>query len=179
MASPMVGVAIVNSLLFAIYGSALRWYAKDSENPSVSDIFLAGCISGGVNGFFSCPMELIKIRLQNQTNIRGGKDVLYKGPVDCIRKIIQKGGYRGLFQGLNTTLVREIPSYGAYFASYDFFCKTIPSADPNVPSLGILLAGGTDPQLKYRMCWRSRMVIYIPCGCCKNKITVHTRGSMP
>ncbi|KAJ3304259.1 hypothetical protein HDV03_002996 [Kappamyces sp. JEL0829] len=142
MASPMVGVAVVNSLLFAVYGTALRLCAKDPENPTVSDVFIAGCISGSVNGFFSCPMELIKIRLQNQTNSRREANRLYQGPVDCIRKIVRKDGVRGLMRGLPTTLVREIPSYGAYFAAYEVFCRMIPNADPNVPSVGILLAGG-------------------------------------
>lgn len=130
-------------MLFAVYGSALRMFAKDPESPTVKDIFLAGCISGSVNSLFSSPMELIKIRLQNQTNSRGEtKSQIYQGPVDCIRKIVKKDGPRGLFKGLPTTALREIPSYGAYFAAYEVFCKMIPNADPNEPSFGLLMAGG-------------------------------------
>lgn len=58
MATPIVGVAAINSLLFAAYGSALRLVSKDFENPTLMDVFLAGNISGFINGFFSTPMEL-------------------------------------------------------------------------------------------------------------------------
>jgi len=137
--SPMAGVAAVNSLLFAVYGSAIRLTASDPEKPSVGDVFIAGSISGLFNGFFSCPMELIKIRLQNQTDT---KSRLYNGPIDCIKKIVKAKGFKGFFKGLPTTIARETPSYGAYFASYDLFCKLLPNSDPNQPSLGLLVAGG-------------------------------------
>lgn len=113
MTSPLVGVAAINSILFAVYGSALRLVSKDQDAPTVSEILMAGNLSGFINGFFSTPMELVKIRLQNQTN---SKTVLYKGPWDCIRKIIRKDGPRGMFRGLPTTLLRETPSYGGIWS---------------------------------------------------------------
>lgn len=68
---------------------------------------------------------------------------MYKGPVDCIKQILAKNGIRGMFKGLPTTMIRETPSYGAYFASYEIFCKMVPGGiDPNKPSFGLLIAGG-------------------------------------
>ncbi|KAH6565057.1 hypothetical protein BASA50_009947 [Batrachochytrium salamandrivorans] len=141
MASPLVGVALINSILFGVYGSALRCVAKDMEAPTVLDIFWAGSISGFVNGFFSSPMELVKIRLQNQDKSTAQ---LYKGPIDCLRKIITTGGIRGLYKGLGTTIVRETPSYGAYFASYELMTRLVlpKDADPTEPSARLLFAGG-------------------------------------
>ncbi|KAI8926931.1 mitochondrial carrier domain-containing protein [Entophlyctis helioformis] len=141
MASPLVGVAVANSLLFGVYGSALRHVASDIDAPTVSDIFWAGSISGFVNAFFSCPMELVKIRLQNQ---EAAANAAYKGPIDCIRKIVAKDGIRGLYKGFGTTIIRETPSYGAYFASYELMTRLIlpPDADPSEPSARLLLAGG-------------------------------------
>lgn len=41
------------------------------------------------------------------------------------------------------TMLRETPSYGAYFASYDYFCRVlIPDGNFDEPSLSLLLAGG-------------------------------------
>ncbi|XJO73684.1 hypothetical protein BDV3_004626 [Batrachochytrium dendrobatidis] len=141
MVSPLVGVALINSILFGVYGSALRHVAKDIEAPTVSDIFWAGSISGFVNGFFSSPMELVKIRLQNQDKASAQ---LYKGPVDCLRKIVAKQGIRGLYKGLGTTIVRETPSYGAYFAAYELMTRMVlpKDADPTEPSTRLLFAGG-------------------------------------
>nr|KAJ3418674.1 hypothetical protein HK105_007993 [Polyrhizophydium stewartii] len=141
MASPLVGVALVNSLLFGVYGSALRFVAKDPDAPTVSDIFWAGSISGFVNAFFSSPMELVKIRLQNQD---ASATPLYRGPIDCIQKIFRTQGIRGLYRGLGTTLIRETPSYGAYFASFEIMSRMLlpKDADPNEPTASMLLAGG-------------------------------------
>ncbi|KAI8893215.1 mitochondrial carrier domain-containing protein [Globomyces pollinis-pini] len=139
MSSPLVGVAVINSCLFAVYGSALRFFSKDIDNPTVMDICLAGSFSGFVNGFLSSPMELVKIRLQNQSS---DPKYQYKGPIDCVQKIIKMDGLRGLYKGFGSTLLRETPSYGAYFASYEILCRMIPDVDPNQPSLGILFAGG-------------------------------------
>ncbi|KAI8915812.1 mitochondrial carrier domain-containing protein, partial [Gorgonomyces haynaldii] len=137
MTSPLVGVAFINSMLFAVYGSALRMVSSDLERPALSSIFYAGSISGLVNAFFSAPIELIKIRLQNDTQNT------YKGPLDCVRKTIQAGGIRAVFKGLPTTFIRETPSYGAYFASYEYMTRVLlPDADPEVPSPMLLFAGG-------------------------------------
>jgi solute carrier family 25 carnitine/acylcarnitine transporter 20/29 len=127
-------------MIYSVYGSALRFVSHDPDNPTVRDVFLAGSMSGFVNGFFSTPMELFKIRLQSQTG--DPSKWLYKGPIDCIKKIYRKDGCRGWFRGLPTTLFRETPSYGAYFASYEVFCKLLPDANPNEPSMGLLMAGG-------------------------------------
>ena len=142
MSSPMAGVAAINSLLFAAYGGALKMISEDEDRPTVGDIFLAGSLSGFINAFFSCPMELVKIRLQTQVT-KG------KGPIDCVKSIVKSHGITGLYKGLPTTLLRETPSYGSligfnivYFASYELVCRALPDQDPNVPSAGLLLAGG-------------------------------------
>ncbi|KAJ3062682.1 hypothetical protein HDU98_001444, partial [Podochytrium sp. JEL0797] len=57
MASPIVGVAAINSLLFGVHGWFMHHLAGENT-PSVANIFWAGCGSGFVNAFLSCPMEL-------------------------------------------------------------------------------------------------------------------------
>lgn len=137
MASPLVGVGIVNSLLFGVYGAALRFFSNDQV--TTSSIFAAGCASGLVNSFFSCPIELVKIRLQSQRSSIG-----YHGPMDCIKKIYRKDGARGFYRGFGTTVLREIPSYGVYFASYHVLSDMLLPQDArrDVPSASILVAGG-------------------------------------
>jgi solute carrier family 25 carnitine/acylcarnitine transporter 20/29 len=129
MASPLVGVALINSLLFGVYGWTLDQLSVQHPNdPPISrfvlspfgyciplksknnSIFLAGSFSGLINAFFSCPMELLKIRLQNQGS--NGASHLYSGPLDCVRKIVKTSGFKGLYRGFGTTLIRETPSYG-------------------------------------------------------------------
>jgi hypothetical protein len=85
-------------------------YVEIAHTLKKRSIFLAGSFSGLVNAFFSCPMELIKIRLQNQ-GLNGAKH-LYTGPLDCATKIVKSMGLKGLYRGFGTTLIRETPSYG-------------------------------------------------------------------
>lgn len=86
--------------------------------------------------------HVVKIRLQNQTGDR--KKAIYRGSLDCIQKIYRAEGSRGLFRGLSVTLIRETPSYGAYFASYEIMTRLLlpEDADPSEPSPRLLFAGG-------------------------------------
>ncbi|KAI8818299.1 mitochondrial carrier domain-containing protein [Fimicolochytrium jonesii] len=148
MASPLVGVAVINSLLFGVYGYFLRHIGSGED--SILSIAAAGSASGFINAFFSCPMELVKIRLQNQRDApptaSGAPGIpMYKGPVDCMQQIYRQAGIRGYFRGLGCTIIRETPSYGAYFATYELLSRAlIPANTPpqSEPSLKLLLAGG-------------------------------------
>ncbi|KAI8620904.1 mitochondrial carrier domain-containing protein [Chytriomyces sp. MP71] len=143
MASPIVGVAAINSLLFGVHGWFMH-HISGNRTPTVSNIFWAGCGSGFVNAFLACPMELVKIRLQNQSNGASNSLTSYAGPIDCCKKLYKQGGMRAFFKGMHVTVWRETPSYGAYFASYEIFSHlfTPPGQALDVPSPGLLLAGG-------------------------------------
>lgn len=57
---------------------------------------------------------------QVQRGAIGSKRLLYRGPVDCATQIFRAHGARGLFQGGTTTVFRETPAFGLYFASYEW-----------------------------------------------------------
>lgn len=74
-----------------------------------------------MSGFFQTvavtPTDLIKCRLQVQD---GHAINNYRGPLDCVKHIFKSNGLRGLFLGYNITLCREVPSFGFYFAMYEY-----------------------------------------------------------
>lgn len=48
-------------------------------------------------------------------------EVLYSGPLHCVRhRVATLGVARGLFQGLGSTLARDVFSFGVYFAVYEW-----------------------------------------------------------
>jgi len=96
-------------------------------------VFLAGAFSGLINSFLSCPIELLKIRLQNQVTEKS-----YNGNIDLIKKIWTAKGWRGFYRGFGMTVIRETPSYGVYFASYELLTNSMESDS----SLALLTAGG-------------------------------------
>ena len=63
MASPLLGIAGVNSLLFAAYGQAKK-LVSPYPNLSLSQTAMAGGIAGAVNSLLASPVEMFKIRMQ-------------------------------------------------------------------------------------------------------------------
>ena len=202
----MVGVAVVNSLLFGVYGALLEMQgvpAAGHGHPTLWQIFVAGSGSGLINSFASAPMELVKIRLQNQgidtsptprrrrppqaptttttptstptptpttttatTRMAGRRSFTttnatptaattatattvpppnkYAGPFDCTRQLYRENGLRGLYRGFFATMIRETPSYGAYFVSYEILCRMLApvGTDPkDISGWRLMLAG--------------------------------------
>ena len=103
--------------------------------PNLMNSFLAGMVSGGAQTIICSPAELIKLRMQMQRNPTKlfswhahSTPTIYKDPWDAIKKIYRKDGlFRGIYKGFHITLWREVPGFGAYFASYDFMCGYLSS----------------------------------------------------
>ncbi|XP_043470676.1 mitochondrial basic amino acids transporter [Leptopilina heterotoma] len=131
MSSPMAGVAAVNAIVFGVYGTTHRTFA---ESEHLGIYFLAGASAGMAQTPVCSPIELAKTRLQLQNSDNRS------GPLKCLKDIYKREGSRGLFNGLGITLVREIPSYGIYFLTYEALTR---SSSPNgISTWYMLLAGG-------------------------------------
>uniref|UniRef100_A0A667H156 Solute carrier family 25 member 45 n=1 Tax=Lynx canadensis TaxID=61383 RepID=A0A667H156_LYNCA len=91
------------------------------------------------------PFDLIKVRLQNQTEPRarppGSPPPRYRGPVHCAVSIFQEEGPRGLFRGAWALTLRDTPTMGIYFVTYEL-CRqsTRDGQDPSPAT--VLVAGG-------------------------------------
>lgn len=160
MTSPLIGVGLINALLFGIYGQTIRSLQSLSPDPSpdgrspLSHVFVAGCVAGLANTIISCPLELGKIQMQNQ-GVRGpgGGAVTHsldRGPIGVLRRIYLQRGIAGCFRGITPTILRETPSYGVYFASYDALCAALTRPGESVDALPpgrLLFAGGISGML--------------------------------
>ncbi|XP_069064426.1 mitochondrial basic amino acids transporter isoform X1 [Pleurodeles waltl] len=138
--SPMMGLTFINALVFGVQGNAIRLL----ENDTPLNQFLAGSAAGAMQCVICCPMELAKTRMQLQgTGEYKSKSKNYKNSLDCLVKIHRKEGLRGVNRGMVTTFLRETPSFGFYFLTYDCLTRYL-SCEPNdiyiIPKL--LLAGG-------------------------------------
>lgn len=78
-----------------------------------------GMFCGGVAGFVNCivvtPVELVKCRLQVQTEACI-KNSYYTGIIDCLVKTWKTEGVRGLYKGNFASIVREIPAYAGWIS---------------------------------------------------------------
>ncbi|KAL2728375.1 mitochondrial ornithine transporter 1 [Vespula maculifrons] len=118
-----------NSVLFTAYGGCQKVVSKILGIEKVEDLSsLGNACAGFFAAFFSsltlCPTELIKCKLQamhemqNQTNTTN-KITTRIGPWELTRNILKEQGIRGLFMGLTSTIVREMPGYFFFFGGYE------------------------------------------------------------
>jgi solute carrier family 25 carnitine/acylcarnitine transporter 20/29 len=111
----MVGQAFIKAVAFCVNDSAVT-YLEKTQGRHVDELTIfiaAACFSGFVTSFVTAPAERIKIIMQ-----ANGKD-LYENDWDCFTTVLRNEGVGGLFsRGLGTTLLRDTPSYGLYFAVY-------------------------------------------------------------
>ncbi|KAI5120948.1 hypothetical protein M0805_001653 [Coniferiporia weirii] len=114
--SPMLSSAPLNGLVFSSYRFFMRMQLEsDSDEPTITQVGLAGVGSGIVASIITCPIELIKIRQQNIIEHRPSTR-------QVALDIFRRNGVRGLYRGLTATALRDV-GYGAYFATYEAACR--------------------------------------------------------
>ncbi|KAK7097389.1 mitochondrial ornithine transporter 1-like [Littorina saxatilis] len=117
-----------NAVLFCFYGMCQKVVANATATSSVEDLNpLQNAISGGLAAFFSsftlCPTELVKCRLQamremaTKGQLEGSVERI--GPFSLTRDILRNEGIRGLYKGLTSTFMREMPGYFFFFGGYE------------------------------------------------------------
>jgi solute carrier family 25 carnitine/acylcarnitine transporter 20/29 len=84
---------------------------------------LAGTMAGWTVSFVAAPVEHVKARLQIQYQADKSKR-LYRGPIDCFKKIFGSHGVRGLYHGLSATLLFRT-FFCFWWGSYDMFTRAL------------------------------------------------------
>ncbi|XP_051951639.1 mitochondrial basic amino acids transporter-like isoform X1 [Xyrauchen texanus] len=139
--SPMMGLTFINAIVFGVQGNAMRMLGKDTPMNQ----FLAGAAAGTIQCVICCPMELAKTRMQMQGTgeKKSSTRKLYKNSLDCLARIYQREGIRGVNRGMVTTLIRETPGFGVYFLAYDLLTRSL-GCEPEDPYIipKLLFAGG-------------------------------------
>ncbi|XP_071733471.1 mitochondrial arginine transporter BAC2-like [Rutidosis leptorrhynchoides] len=117
MGAPLASVTFQNALVFQCYAAfsrALDPYIPTTIPPSYETVVLGGTGAGAVQSLVITPIELVKIRLQLQNQSTE------KGPSTVAKNILKTEGLKGLFRGLTITVIRDAPSYGFYFWTYEY-----------------------------------------------------------
>jgi hypothetical protein len=110
---PLLSAAPVNAATFGGYEGALKFMGVRKTDATQGQLYLAGCAGGASMSVVLTPLDLVKCKLQ------ASSAELYSGPLDCVHKIVKANGARGLYAGFSSTFLREAPSFGVYFSSYE------------------------------------------------------------
>uniref|UniRef100_A0A671R2U8 Solute carrier family 25 member 45-like n=1 Tax=Sinocyclocheilus anshuiensis TaxID=1608454 RepID=A0A671R2U8_9TELE len=145
MSFPVVSVAISNAVAFGSYSNALDYLTRSGHNnsdqskrSSLTAVFMAGCFSGLAQASLA-PIDLVKVRLQNQTKSCRNK---YRGPIHCIAVILREDGVKGLFRGMWALALRDVPCFGLYFLPYELICRMLTEKGKQPGNTAVLVAGG-------------------------------------
>nr|XP_046262799.1 solute carrier family 25 member 48 isoform X2 [Scatophagus argus] len=171
MSFPLASITVYNSVVFGFFSNTQRLISKyrygDGRHPcGMLDLTVASMLTGLVSVGLGAPVDLVKIRLQMQTqtvlgenlhlagNVSSGANIplravglsgqrLYRGPIHCISSILQTEGLPGLYRGAGAMILRDVPGYVLYFIPYTIFCNLLrPDAKSSPHPCSIWLAGG-------------------------------------
>jgi solute carrier family 25 carnitine/acylcarnitine transporter 20/29 len=144
MASPLLGIAGVNSLLFASYV-----YSKRIVSPfpqlSLKEIAVAGAMAGAANAILASPVEMFKVRMQGQYGAATDKKLR-----DVVKEMWRDWGFRnGVMRGYWVTFAREIPAYAGFYTAFEFSKRKFQSKYGDKVPVWALLASGSTGGIAY------------------------------
>jgi len=124
--TPLIGIGACVSVQFGAFNLARRWLESRNTTTTYSGLsykeyYACGAFAGLANTPLSAPIEHVRIRLQTQPH---GMSRLYSGPIDCVKKLVSKGGVsKGLYRGTSVTLLREAQAYGMWFLTFEYLMQ--------------------------------------------------------
>lgn len=94
-----------------------RWAMARSDDSFRT---LAGAAGGFTSGIVTCPLDVIKTKLQAQGGFRANKttDAVYRGLIGTGRVIWREEGLKGLYRGLGPITLGYIPTWAVWFTVY-------------------------------------------------------------
>lgn len=139
MASPLIGIAGVNSLLFASYATSKRIISPFPQ-LTLPQIGLAGAMAGAANAVLASPVEMFKVRMQGQYDAATDKRLR-----DVAREMWKDWGFkRGIMRGYWVTVAREIPAYAGFYTAFEFSKRQFQTRyGEHVPVWALLTSGAT------------------------------------
>lgn len=127
----LASVVTENAVLFTAHSTVKDFFRSFNADPQAELSLGQEALAGGVAGFFSStaitPAEVIKCRLQIQDRVSSSgvanTPLRYSGPLDAAVRIARTEGLRGLFAGLPSVWMRDIPFNFVFLGSYETFCS--------------------------------------------------------
>lgn len=167
MSSPLVGVSLINAVLFLDYGlsQAVLRSPEDGDGPlPMRKVFVSGMLAGAGVALVEGPFDLFKSKMQVQ--YAGDGSVRYRNVFDVAARLWAARGFAGLYQGLGITLARNLVGNTAYFYFYELFKRALaqpasaptqsaqPAAHAARPAmLPVLVAGGLAGTMYWLTCF--------------------------
>ncbi|XP_045917374.1 solute carrier family 25 member 47-A [Micropterus dolomieu] len=151
MSLPITTISMTSSVVFGTYRNCLQCLSQARGTgcgPNTKlEVFLSGMAAGIAQISVMSPGDIVKVRLQCQTeSMQGGNNMpkpKYHGPVHCLLSIIKEDGFMGLYRGTLPLMLRDGPSFATYFLTYATICEWLTDNSKKRPDWSVvMLAGG-------------------------------------
>ncbi|XP_050921347.1 solute carrier family 25 member 15a isoform X1 [Lates calcarifer] len=167
-----------NAVLFLSYGlcqDAVRFMSRVDKGTELSDVQKAS--AGSLASIFSamalCPTELVKCRLQAMHEMEASGKIASgqrSTAWTVVKTVLKTNGPLGFYQGLTSTIVREVPGYFCFFGAYEVcrstFAQHMGTDKDGIGILPLMFSGGFGGACLW-------LVVY-PIDCVKSRIQVYS-----
>ncbi|XP_057734460.1 mitochondrial arginine transporter BAC2-like [Arachis stenosperma] len=176
MGAPLASVTFQNAMVFQTNAILSRVFGKSvspNDPPSFKGVALGGVGTGVLQSLIISPIELVKIRLQLHRNEKHLIEQPHKGPIIVVKNVWRKEGLKGIYRGLGITVIRDGPSHGVYFWTYEYMKEQL---HPGCRKSGqeslctMLMAGGLAGVASWIVCY--------PFDVAKTKLQAQTPDSL-
>ncbi|KAK2856410.1 hypothetical protein Q5P01_005145 [Channa striata] len=151
MSFPITTISLTSSVVFGTYRNCLQCLSQARGagcGPNTKqEVFLSGLVAGVAQISVMSPGDIVKTRLQCQTQFKRGASNIpkpkYQGPVHCLLSIVKEEGFMGLYRGALPLMLRDGPSYAIFFLTFTTVCEWLTDSSKKRPDWsGVMLAGG-------------------------------------
>ncbi|XP_027722762.1 mitochondrial brown fat uncoupling protein 1 [Vombatus ursinus] len=112
------------SIRIGLYDAAKQFYNNGRETAGIGSRILAGCTTGGLAVIVAQPTDVVKVRLQAQSNLSGAKP-RYTGTFHAYKTIVSEEGTRGLWKGTAPNVTRNAIVNSAELVTYDLIKENL------------------------------------------------------
>ncbi|XP_030045244.1 mitochondrial brown fat uncoupling protein 1 [Microcaecilia unicolor] len=112
------------SIRIGLYDTVKLFYTRGKENAGIGSRILAGCTTGALAVTVAQPTDVVKVRLQAQTNLQGMKK-RYDGTLHAYKTIATEEGVRGLWKGTLPNVTRNAIVNCAELVTYDLIKEAL------------------------------------------------------
>lgn len=119
---------IPNNAILVASNDFLKKWLNPSGQQNTAAFFLSGFIAGGISAFCTCPIDVIKTRLQTDDwevkklaseSANSIKTNKYRGFWNTAKMLYQEGGAYAFFMGAKARVIQQAPSAALSWTVYE------------------------------------------------------------
>ncbi|KAK8810854.1 hypothetical protein WA556_003937 [Blastocystis sp. ATCC 50177/Nand II] len=110
---------IPNAAVLVVTNDWMKSVLNPSGNQNFSAFLVSGLVAGALSGFVTCPLDVIKTRIQTQASDSTVVTRKYTGFWQTFKLMLKEEGVRSLFMGVSTRIMQQAPSAALSWTVYE------------------------------------------------------------